>query len=249
MTGLRQQIADVINGAHTAMATINNEFDLASLACLVTHLWPAMYPSQNQYAADNILVESLSLWKPEFAELACDTWLHARGPREDFSSLAIYHMMNIMLHTNLTVLQIFAHSAPGSEARDPEKSPAAREVYAWTQDRHHQIARWHAEQIITTLERSFTSSTNKAELQTSQHLLSRPSFSSTEPRRLPYESPHIPYAVYYATLVLWCGMVTEQGHGSASPSVEAPIARGERILSLHKVHIAQLLARVLNGIK
>ena len=68
-------------------------------------------------------------------------------------------------------------------------------------------------------------------------------------RRLPFEAPHIPYAVYFATLVLWCGAVTEETTVSNLLSAQASIARGERVLSLHKVHIAQLLARVLNDVK
>ncbi|KAK5242186.1 hypothetical protein LTR40_012878, partial [Exophiala xenobiotica] len=159
-----------------------------------------------------------------------------------------YHMMNIMLHANLTVLQSFAHSPPGSAARDPKKSLAAREMHAWTQDRQYKIARWHAEQMIVSVEGAFTS-TAKTDQQGSQQPPSRSSFTASEPRRLPHEAPHVPYAIYYATLVLWCGAVIEERGGAQPASVQAPIARGERILSLHKVHIAQLLARVLNEIK
>ncbi|KAK6369385.1 hypothetical protein LTS17_009728 [Exophiala oligosperma] len=248
LTQLHQEVVNLTDTGHISLPSTNTEFDLASLSSLTSHLWPALYPRQNTYGADNVSVESLSLWKRDFAELACDTWLRTRRGTVDFSCLAVYHMMNIMLHANLTVLQNFAHSAPGSAARDPKKSLAAREVYAWTQDRHYKIAQWHAENLIISIEGAFTAAT-KMDQQGPQQPPPRASFSTSEPRRLPYEAPHVPYAVYYATLVLWCGAVIEESGGHTPSGLQAPIARGERILSLHKVHIAQLLARVLNEIK
>lgn len=158
-------------------------------------------------------------------------------------------MMNIMLHANLTVLQSFTHSAPEAAARDPKKSLAAREIHAWTQGRHYKIARLHAENMIASVEAAFAAPVNRSEWQTPQRMASGSSSLNREVRRLPFEAPHVPYAIYYATLVLWCGAVFEENTVSSSTSTQGPIARGERILSLHKVHIAQLLARVLNEVK
>ncbi|KAK5025031.1 hypothetical protein LTS07_008410 [Exophiala sideris] len=222
---------------------------LTSLAYLSTFLWPAIYPRQNSYGIDNVVIESLSLGKSDFVELACDTWLRSFGQRPEPSHLVVYHMMNIMLHTNLTVLQSFAHSPPGSAARDPKKSLAAREIHGWAQSRHYKVAKWHAENMLSSIEGAFVTSLNKSEAATPHQIPSRSSFSTTEPRRLPFEAPHVPYAMYYATLVLWSGATLEESAGTSSVSAQALIARGERILSLHKVHIAQLLARVLNEVK
>lgn len=246
---LFQAVAELTDGGHASTPHVYEEFSLATLACLCIYSWPAGYPRQNSYGADNMLKESLSLWKADFAESACDTWLRTSGKAKEPSYLTVYHMMNIMLHTNLTVLQSFAHSASGSTARDPMKSSVAREIHAWTQDRHYKIARWHAENMINSIEGAFTTSTNRVEHQNSHHPSSRSSFWTTERRRLLYEAPHVPYAIYYATLVLWCGAVTDTSTISSSAAAHAMIATGERILSLHKVHIAQLLARVLNEIK
>lgn len=167
------------------------------------------------------------------------------GSKSNPSELTIYHLMNIMLHANLAVVQHFAHSTPGSAARDAKKSATGKEITAWVQSRHYQIAHWHAEQLITTVEGAFVSSRNKSEQLSS----SRTTSAHAEPRRLPYEAPHVPYAVYYATLVVWCGSILEQTTKSSSAGGWASIARGERILSLHDVHISQLLAHVLNEVK
>ncbi|KIW19378.1 hypothetical protein PV08_03673 [Exophiala spinifera] len=248
LTQLHREVFNLTNTGHLSMPSTTTEFDLASLSSLTSHLWPAIYLRQNTYGADKVSVDCLSLWKPDFAELACDNWLRTRRGKADFSCLVVYHMMNIMLHANLTVLQNFAHSSPGSAVRDPKRSLTAREVYAWAQDRHSKIAQWHAENLIISIEGAFTSAT-KMDQREPQQPPSRASFSASEPRRLPYEAPHVPYGVYYATLVLWCGAVVEESGGHSPSGLQALIARGERILSLHRVHIAQLLARVLNEIK
>ncbi|KAK4935802.1 hypothetical protein LTR10_023209 [Elasticomyces elasticus] len=246
---LQSLIADLTRGSTLTEPDTCNKFSLTSLAYLSTFLWPAIYPRQNSYGIDNVVIESLSLGKSDFVELACDTWLRSFGQRPEPSHLVVYHMMNIMLHTNLTVLQSFAHSPPGSAARDPKKSLAAREIHGWAQSRHYKVAKWHAENMLSSIEGAFVTSLNKSEAATPHQIPSRSSFSTTEPRRLPFEAPHVPYAMYYATLVLWSGATLEESAGTSSVSAQALIARGERILSLHKVHIAQLLARVLNEVK
>lgn len=246
---LHRLVAELADGGRMPNTSVCSEFSLASLAYASAFLWPAIYPRQNRYGVDAVVIESLSLWKGDFVELACDKWLRSNGQAADPSHLAVYHMMNLMLHTNLTVLQSFAHSSPGSTARDPKKSLAAQEIHAWTQSRHYKIAHWHAEQMIAAIEGAFTTLTSKGEQPILRQPPTRSSLSTMESRRLPFEAPHIPYAVYFATLVLWCGAVTEEITVSTSFSAQASIARGERVLSLHKVHIAQLLARVLNDVK
>ena len=242
-------ISNLINGRHESRQAGDEAFCLPSLASLSSILWPVLYTRHNRHGTDNVLIESLSFWKPEFAEVACDTWLRTNGQTENTSILTIYHMMNIMLHGNLTALQSFAHSPPGSAAREPKKSLAAREIHAWTQDRHYKIAHWHAEHMIRALEKAFATFPPRTGQQFSNQVAGPASASSTETRRLPFEAPHVPYAVYYATLILWCGAAVHESTAASSASAQAQIGRGERILSLHKVHIAQLLARVLNEVK
>ncbi|KIV92371.1 hypothetical protein, variant 2 [Exophiala mesophila] len=239
-------IAELNDGNHNSVLQTSNTFGLASLASLSTHLWPAIYSRQNRYGADKVLIESLSLWNPSYVELACDNWLRTVGQAQEPTHLTVYHMMNIMLHANLTVLQSFAHSSPGSAVRDPKKSSIAKEIVAWAQDRNFKISCWHAENMIASIEGAFSVPSSRTEhgYHHSHHASSNP-----EQRRLPYEAPHVPYAVYYATLVLWCGSVIVNGVVTSSTAALAQIARGERVLSLHKVHIAQLLARVLHEVK
>lgn len=264
---LHSVIADLVGSGHAIDPEIHEQFSLTSLASLSTFLWPATYHQQNGYGTDKAPLESFSPWKADFAELACDTWLRTSyrpDNPDDVSHLVIYHMMGIMLHTNLTLLQNFAHSAPQSTARDAKRSLAAKEMHAWTQDRNYTVARWHAEQMIDSIELALTTSADppsptmmQMQMQT-QTKTTAPSASTriapflaiTESPRLAFESPHVPYAVYYAALVLWSGEAPMKGTAvPSSPSAQAQIVRGERILSMHKLHIAKLLARVLSEVR
>ncbi|KAK4944569.1 hypothetical protein LTR10_016003 [Elasticomyces elasticus] len=257
---LHSVIADLVSGGHAINSEIQRRFSLTSLASLSTFVWPAIYPQQNGYGTDKALLESLSPWKADFAEMACDTWLRQlyQPENNDISHLVMYHMMGIMLHTNLTVLQCFAHSTPESTARDPKRCSVAKEIYAWTQDRNYTVARWHAEQIMESMEAALTTSAAPRpqammQIRTSTAAnTTRPAAvqANTESPRLTFESPHVPYAVYYAALVLWSAATTmRHTTASSSPTAQAQIARGERILSMHKVHVAKLLARVLSEVR
>jgi hypothetical protein len=248
-TQLRHHIMALTDRSPTACSSANKQYSMASLAALSIHLWPVVYPSPSRYTSPGIAIKNHSLWKADFVELACDTWLRTAGAGVNPSSLAVYHMMNIMLHANLAGLQYFAHSRPGSEARDPEKSSTGREIHAWIQDKHYVIARWHAENLTNAIENAFDATSDKANMQDSRLPLSVSSSTSTELARLPFETPHVPYAIYFATLILWCGSLVRDNSCSSDASARAHLARGERILSLHKVHIARLLACVLQEVK
>lgn len=239
-------IAGLVGGGHTVDLGQNNTFGLTSLASLNSFVWPATYPQQNDYGTEKHPSDDLFVWRADFAELACDTWLRTIHRPENLSHLVLYHMMGIILHSNLTVLQNFAHSAPGSAARDAERGLAAREIHAWTKDRHYTIAQWHAENMISSIEAALTEA---AAARQTQCASARTSSLPLELPGLAFEAPHVPYAVYYASLVLWAGAFTAPHLAKSSLSERAQLARGELILLAHKVHIAQLLARLLNEVR
>jgi hypothetical protein len=213
-----------------------------ALTSLAVHLWPAMYSRQNHYKGEDVLVEGLHSGNADFVESALERWyqVYPQGSPSCYSDHIVYHMMHIMLHTNVTILQIYAQSAPGSFARDPTKSTTAREVCAWIKDHHYVCASWHAEQLTALVENNIQANSDNRTTRRSMNSL-------VEGRRLAYEAPHVPYALYYASLILWCrGAVTSEK--TASAQTRAPLVRGERILSLHKLHAAQLLASVLGEV-
>ncbi|GAM86923.1 hypothetical protein ANO11243_049440 [Dothideomycetidae sp. 11243] len=247
---LQRAIADAADGRPRHSFGNENEFPFATLAAITPHLWPVVYPRRNSYGADDVLVDSLLSWTPEFAELACDKWLQDRGPFSDWTHLVAFHMMNMMLHANIPVLQSFAHSAPGSQARDATRTWIGTEVRSWAQDRHAEIARWHAEHLIQTVEGALTSAPSGGAATTPHGRSSSWGSSSvTAPRRLPYEAPHVPYGIYHASIILWCTTLLQSENAALAAVAHTHIVWGERLLSLHRLHVAQLLAHVLLEIK
>ena len=138
-------------------------------------------------------------------------------------------MLHIILHANFSVVQSFAYSL---------QDQAAAEVSKWISTRHYAIANWHADRILTVAEKAMVNISQKAPR-------SSPS-SHSESRSLPFGPPHVPYAIYYASLIVWVGLVQQR---DLAPSlVRSPILRGERMLRLHKTQIANLLAGVLGEV-
>ncbi|KAJ9603047.1 hypothetical protein H2200_012342 [Cladophialophora chaetospira] len=225
---------------------INSTHDkdqLLILASLSAYLWPGTSLSESTGFPDKPNHEASrnpSLWKSDFAEMACDTWLRSQEkPR--VSTLVVYYHLNIMLHANLVLLQRFAHSSPTSTARDPQKSSIAKAIQSWMCSRDYEVAHWHAEQLISSTESAIAASKNNAGQPSS--------YTSPETVRSTFEALHTPYLVYYAVLVLWCGALSADLAYSSVASAKAHLVRGEMILSAHKARIAQLLAKVLIEIK
>ncbi|KAK4502775.1 hypothetical protein PRZ48_006201 [Zasmidium cellare] len=232
--GLEQQSGGLVAQVASRVADLANgtgeceTMDLASLCSLASHLWPVTRARLNAYREDNMRVDSICQTKADFVEEACQRWMlnRSRSTQEGQAELlcTCSHMMVIMLHANLTILQLFAQSAPGSSVRDTEKGGVAKEVYAWVQSYHYEAAAWYAEKLVDTVEIAL---------------------GRSQAQQLQFEAPHVPYAIYYASLVLWCKSFKAQTSTACSES-RAPLVRGERLLSLHRMHVAQLLARILN---
>lgn len=190
---------------------------------LAVYLWPVKFPRQHD-VFDDVTTQTRT-----FIELACEAWWQQHDPN-DFSSAVIHHMLLLLLHANVSVLQTFAYS---TQAR------ASTEVSNWIRSPHYEVAKWHADRVLTIIEDALTPLRESAEASgLPVHI---------EPKRLPFEAPHIPYAIYYATLTLWVDLALQEG--LAANIVRAPIVRAERILRLQKLHIARLLAGVLDELK
>ncbi|KAK3673517.1 hypothetical protein LTR78_006751 [Recurvomyces mirabilis] len=214
---------------------------LAILCSFAPHVWRIMYAQHNADAGEDMLLSTREMGHPSFAEMACDHWLHAQPDTVQSSHLAVYHMMNIILHANVKTLQTFAHSPSDSHTRDQKRSMVAREVHRWAHDRDCKNAEWHARRLMAVIEMSVMhwSPGNTLGKETSS--------SQGIPTPETYESPHVPYAVYFAAIILWCiGVVGEKA--VTETELRAPIIRAERLLLLHKMHVAKNLIRALRSI-
>lgn len=231
--------------------TTYNQRPLITLASLATYLWPATSLSESTRYPDDPDPEKAhdsALWKSDFVEMACQSWLRSQRTTQ-CSTLVLYHHINTILHANLVLLQRFAHSSQTATTRDPEKSPTVKAIHCWIQGRDYEVARWHSTQLVSTIESAIAASKSNP---TSQDSRLPSSFLASPPLEGPrssFEAPHTPYAIYYATLVLWAGELTSDMTTTSAASAKSHLVRGEMILSAHKARIAQLLARVLSEIK
>ncbi|KAF9762332.1 hypothetical protein IL306_003452 [Fusarium sp. DS 682] len=161
------------------------------------------------------------------ASLAPNLW--------SLSDLSLYHAMCIMLHTRLTALQTLVDINRSSTQADSRTAAASKGINAWLKSGEHNIACWHAERLLTAAE-NLLSSTQVDSRQKTKAL--------TDDQ---HEAPHVPFALYYATLVLY--VKGAFGDSELLPSqIRVPILRGERVLSLLRAQIAKSLARVVREI-
>ena len=146
----------------------------------------------------------------------------------DLPSLLLYHLSQLHLQLNLGVLQAFA--------RDSVASPRiANEGKAW-ESRHHSTpitsinaAVWHAKTMLRAIRES----------------LAVPGRHHPDPseKRHVLEPPHLPYSIYFSTLVTWYGEYTPTG--SRSLASNACIQGGIQLLGMLKVRVAKVLAGAL----
>ena len=207
------------------------ESSLASLAALSVFFWPVMPRSVED-------PDRSSTWKADFAEMACDRWFRAQPADLDWSSFVLYHLMNINLHANLNLLQNFAHSAPNSTVRS-DKGKISKSIHSWVHSRHHSIAKWHAESLI-----SHTKNALAAQGRRNAQTSSRTTKSSTAD--FMHEPPHLPYGIYYATLILWCASIVKNNNRMEGT---VHLALGAQLLSSLRMRIAQLLESILKELK
>ncbi len=108
---------------------IARRYGTACLASLSVIVWPACYVRITEVSEGERRASPVS--KADFAELACDEWLRNCGGLTSLNvaQAATFHMLNIALHTDLSILQNFAHSALG---RDQAAGIIVQEIDSWT---------------------------------------------------------------------------------------------------------------------
>jgi hypothetical protein len=198
MSDLLGYPAALTNNAQPTGINNNGKHSLSTLGSLSGYLWPATSLSESINDLNHEISQNPSLWKSDFVEMACNTWL--RSQKEvPLPTLVVYHHINTMLHANLVLLQRFAHSSPSSAARDPQKSAIAKAICSWIHGRDYEIAHWHAEQLIASLELAIVVSKSTTG-QPDSRLAVLPSYPPPEAARPTFEAPHTPYAVYVCDL-------------------------------------------------
>ena len=235
-SSIRNLIKNVLNPGFPVNTEAIEEFSLATLSGLSPFLWGAMPMAP----ADNDWVKTLS--KSDFVELAADKWLRSHHNSAEPASLVLYHLINIAMHTNLLLVQRYVHLRSKSDNLDKNQDPYQASIVGWVGGRHYQTAKWHAEKILECVEAANNVGL-KEEMNSARHNGTQRASLSSEANKGEIDIAHVPYAIYYATLILWCGAAAVDGQ-SASTGLPY-LARGTTLLSQQKLRIAKLLERVL----
>ncbi|KAK6429177.1 hypothetical protein LTR95_014676 [Oleoguttula sp. CCFEE 5521] len=236
---LKRAVRQLTDGVFRTPADVTHE--IASLAAMAPLLWSAV-PRITQYDAGDLPLREPPLTRSVLIDVAFEKWYQLRDTSfTDITALILYHVMQIVLHTDLTTLQAFIYADADSSRRTGRQEIASKALHLWMKSRDYDTAQWHAGQIMDLVE-SAIPYFKAAESRTNAH--AAPANSRSLDKRILHEVAHVPYAIYYATIVLYVkdGAVA---HKASASAVRAPILRGERLLSLLRIDVAQPLARVL----
>lgn len=197
---------------------------LLALSALIT---PRFIPNNEEPESEN------ELWRTDFAHLA----LNNLGVTADLplSDVLLYHMVNISLHISLNTLQCLARCKVG-DATDTTKALLTRHVKRLHSTRYGEIARWHATRIVLKAQNHFSGQTKAT--------AAVPSHSSSKERssHLALGAPHVPYSIYYATLVLWSAAAVND---NSQMERELLLRTGSHVLSSLTLRVARVLAGAL----
>ena len=200
--------------------------NMRNLATITSYAWMSGLRGKE-------LVRTPQLWKPEFVELALERWMSAKidvlsspcGP-SDLAQLLLYHLAHITLHANLGIFQNFSHQfrQPGTD----NDTGMLKSLRTFINGAEFKVAHWHAKALLQVVKESMT-----APLSRYQQLNGRADLM---------EPPHLPYCIYFATLVLWYGESDRRGSTLARDKC---IEDGVKLLFKLKVHVSEVLGGAL----
>ena len=174
-------------------------------------------------------------WRSEFVELAMERWMGGKATavsESNFPSRLIYHLMHLRLKANLDFLQKSARQFTNQPPHGAGESSEHDIIRDFVRGRLFAVAMWHAEAMLSIVQ-EYSSMLDDA---------SKRRTTSTSSRRMP-EPPHLPYCVYFSTLIAWYGEFAKSGYRSLAR--DACIKRGIRLLGWLKIRVARVFILAL----
>ncbi|CRG82906.1 hypothetical protein PISL3812_00253 [Talaromyces islandicus] len=171
------------------------------------------------------------LWRSEYVQLGLERWREANARSTETtqpSSCLLYHLAHIHLQVNIGFLQRFAHIF----TKMPD-NPRTKKIVDRLQQcicgQPFKVSLWHARAMLCCLKEYISMPTrHRQEVAAAQHLL---------------EPPHLPYCIYFATLLMWYNEYGSTGQHSLAS--DACIRNGAQLLGMLKVKVARVLANAL----
>lgn len=218
-----KDLLSLFTPAQTFHASCGN---MQNLATITSYAWMSGVRGQE-------LLRTPQLWKPDFVELALERWMSAKlevllspSRPSDLAQVLLYHLAHITLHANLGIFQNFAHQfrQPGTD-NDTWMLKCLR---AFVDGAEFQVAHWHAKTMLQVVKEAMTTRLSRY-----QQLDGRPGLM---------EPPHLPYCIYFATLILWYG---ESDGRCSNLARNKCIEDGVKLLFKLKVHVSKVLGGAL----
>lgn len=196
---------------------------LREVAALGAYAWTSV-PRGQEYSHD------WQLWRPEFVELALERWRDAleSSTAAQLSPMLLYHLTHLHLQINLGVLQRFARKfiTLPETSHDKKIFGILRHCIC---GRPFAAAVWHANAMLRLIREHITTP-SRSQLKVSD--------------KLPVlEPPHLPYCIYFATLIVWYHEYNSSGLHSLARNV--CVENGIHLMEMLKVRVAKVLANAL----
>ena len=171
------------------------------------------------------------LWRPESIELGLERWVHAKETSPstpELPCMLLYHLAQLHLQVNLGLLQRFARNFIAMPETSSEEK-IFEKLRQCTRGLPFKAAVWHAKAMLRVIKETI-GVPGPRELE----------MSATLPI---FEPPHLPYCIYFATLIMWYGEYTSTGlHSSARDTC---IENGIHLLAPLKIRVARVLRNAL----
>jgi hypothetical protein len=205
----------------------NSSHAAYALAALLIFSWHSM-PIKHVFAGDQCL------WQRSHFELGLNRWLAAQQDHVDDSTMLLFHLASIVLHTNMASLHGLVHNL--LQPSYQQSINMAEAIKQWHNSDHSRIAVWHANCLTQAAKRI-------AVIQRLKHSQTSSTANNIEPTSTSEEPPHAAICVYLAVLTLWAAEVASEPVNV--PVAKAALEKGCGILSQFNVRIATLLENIL----
>jgi hypothetical protein len=215
--------------------TLLRRHSLPALTILSLYSW-GVTPRNNSTA------NPASLWNVEFVQLALNNWFYGQDGTTDWLTMVLYHMINANLHLNLGLLQQCVHGYTLAK----HDSLLTSKLESLAKSEGFEIALSHVRSLLEIVREQ------QARCQQTKNMSSMTSPSgsrssirstgNTDHGPVLQEAPHLPYAIYFSSLIEWTASV---GQKASSASCASAIELGIRLLSNLRIQVAEVLIKLL----
>lgn len=239
LSSLSRLVESLVTPGCPVDPTALQRHSISSLGALSAYLWPVTRMSFNQQTSGVGAPAQHPLWKRDFVALACDKWWNSQQPSSDPSAAILYHCVKLIAHADIELLESYFSRSLQKERRGHAEQAEYKKIRAWLASHDGAIALSHGNAVFSVAESLWRRDANDE---------GSPAHGSyrgatTQPST---DSPHMPYIIYFATLVLWAQDVSRKECEGAMGGV-ALLAQGQRLLRKCTSRIAALMERVLGS--